>query len=233
MRVATYARVSSPFSVQREEEKLRQRQEIDNQITPLKEYISNRKWIDAYTYIDYASGKNTRKRPEFNRMMADAFQAKFDLIVVWKIDRFARSIEDFVRNISELDRSGIRFISITQGIDTDKQSPSGRLLMNIIASFAEFERMLIVERINASIAQRKLAGEPIGRTKQTTHTDLIISMFKTGFSVRDIAHTVGVKRGVVERRLKENNITRASREVKPVEIGGFTDGDTADDLIYE
>ncbi len=206
MKVAIYARVSSPLPKVGDKEaeedfKKRLKQDTENQIVPLKEYVTNKQWELYEIYVDHIS--SIKKKPNFNRMMEDARWAKFDCILVWKIDRFARSMQDFIYWIKELDRLGVRFIAITQNIDTDKQSPSGRLLMSILAAFAEFERDIIIERIHASIAMRKAKGLPIGRTKTIARLGRLYEMREEGFSIRAIAKELGVSKSLVERRLNE------------------------------
>jgi putative DNA-invertase from lambdoid prophage Rac len=192
IKVAIYARVSTL-----------DQQDLDNQLKPLNDYVNNKKWELVNIYTDHASGGSTKKRPQFQLMMKDAFEGKFQIVLVWKIDRFARSMQDFAYHIGELDRMDIRFISITQGIDSDKQSPSGRLLMNMMAAFAEFERELIRERINASIATRKAKGEPIGRARVMVNIDEIWELKEKGISIRGISKLLEIDKMVVMRRLKE------------------------------
>jgi putative DNA-invertase from lambdoid prophage Rac len=214
MRTAMYARVSTPFSITKEKEKEKQKQDINNQLNPLLEFIHNKKWVQNVTYLDYASGKNTDKRPQFQKMMKDAFQAKFDCLIVWKIDRLARSMTDFFKTMEELKRLKIRFIAITQNIDTDENSPTGRLLVNIMASFAEFERELIKDRINASIANRRAKGEPLGRKRVDTDISSIIKMREAGLSIRYIAEVKGINKNVVMRRLQEHDKANSQTKAK-------------------
>lgn len=203
MRTGIYARVSTPFSIKKEEEKIKQTQDINNQVIPLIEFINNKGWTHQHTYLDYATGKNTN-RPMFQELMKDAFQAKFDCVIVWKLDRFARSMQDFINSVKELDRLKIRFICLTQNIDTDSQSSAGRLLMNMLASFAEFERELIVERIKASIDQRRAKGESLGRPKVICNKEKLWNMhYIEGMSIRKVAFELGLTRSTVKRRIKE------------------------------
>jgi DNA invertase Pin-like site-specific DNA recombinase len=136
-------------------------------------------------------------------MMIDARERKFDVVIVWKLDRFARSLAEFTRLVEELTRYNIRFLVLTQPIDTDKQTPTGQLLMNMLACFAQFERSLIVERINSSISRRKAQGLPIGREKVIVNIETILELREKGKSVRQIAELLGVKRGTIANRLKE------------------------------
>jgi len=204
MKVAIYVRVSSPLAKEtdNEEIKKKQKQDVEMQLYSLNEYVSNKlSWMLTDTYVEYAS--SVKHRPIFLKMMEDARKGKFDCIVVWKIDRFARSIQDFFYWIKELDRWEVRLIVYTQNIDTDKQSPTGKLMMTILAAFAEFEREIIIERINASIAMRRAKGLPIGRTKIIGRIDEMSELHKMGMSYRNIGKKMNLDKTLVMRRIKE------------------------------
>lgn len=208
MRVVIYVRVSLPYvkgkaTLTEEEIKKLQKQDVDNQLFPLREFVANKKWELVKEYIDYSSGKSTDKRTSFQQLMKDAFLAKFDCVVVWKLDRFARSMQDFVATIKELDRLKIRFIATSQNIDTDNASPVGKLMMHIMAAFAEFERELIVDRIKQSLATRKAKGLPLGRARVIVDKSKIEGMIKDGLSVREISKRLKVSRMTIKRRLGE------------------------------
>ena len=118
-------------------------------------------------YIDDGySGKNAN-RPKLKSCTADAKAREFDAIAVWKLDRWGRTVQQLVKDIIDFDSAGIRFIAITQGIDTDARSPISRLLLHIMSAFAEFERSVIVERVIAGIrnalAKGTRSGKPISR----------------------------------------------------------------------
>jgi DNA invertase Pin-like site-specific DNA recombinase len=108
---AIYARVSTAD------------QHCEMQLTELREYAARIRWKTA-EYVEYASGKAGSKRPELDRLMEDARLRKVDVVVVWKLDRFGRSVQEFLDRVVRLDQSGVRFIAVTQGIDTDKNSPA-------------------------------------------------------------------------------------------------------------
>jgi DNA invertase Pin-like site-specific DNA recombinase len=94
------------------------------------------------TYQDVASG-STNARPDLTRLIADAKAGKFDCVLVWKLDRFGRSLVDCLNNIRTLDENSIRLIAVTQGLDTDSKNPGSRFLLHVLAAAAEFERELI------------------------------------------------------------------------------------------
>lgn len=152
MKVALYARVSTD------------KQETDNQMIRLNEWAGNMKWEVFDRYVDIASGKNA-KRPELTRMLQDAKKHRFDTIIAVKLDRIGRSVID-VRNIVEnLLNWDVGLKMLDQDIDT--KSSSGRFTLTILSAVAEFERELIVERVNDGLARAVKEGKTLGRPKNT------------------------------------------------------------------
>src|SRR5215472_13066016 len=152
MRVATYARVST------------QQQDMRLQTAELGQYIASRGWSQADHYEDVMSGAKAN-RPGLARLMADAQGRKFDVVLVWKLDRFGRSLRDCLNNIQTLESQGIRFIAVTQGLDTDQQNPASRFLLHVLGAAAEFERSLIRERVSAGMKAARKAGKTLGRPR--------------------------------------------------------------------
>jgi len=151
MKAAIYARVSTSD----------QHNEI--QIKELTAYVERRGWELAGVYQDQMSGAKAQ-RPGLDALMADARLHKFDAVIVWKLDRFGRSLINCVAGIQELTAAGVRFIAVSQGLDTDAANPTSRLLLHILAALAEFERELIKERG----VGRAQAREDQGRRGLTT-----------------------------------------------------------------
>src|ERR1700688_1432508 len=139
------------------------------QVRELKEYVERRGWELAGTYQDQMSGAKA-SRPGLDQLFAEARRRKFDIVVVWKLDRFGRSLVHCVSGIQELASKGIRFIATSQGLDTDESNPASKLLMHILAAVAQFERELIHERVSAGMkAARKhgtKTGNAIGRPRR-------------------------------------------------------------------
>jgi putative DNA-invertase from lambdoid prophage Rac len=106
------------------------------------------------------------QRPGLDTLMADARLHKFDAVIVWKLDRFGRSLINCVAGIQELTAAGVRFIAMSQGLDTDTSNPTSRLLLHILAAVAEFERELIKERVSAGLKHAKAKGVRIGRPRR-------------------------------------------------------------------
>lgn len=203
MKIVIYVRVSSPIAKDDDTEdfKKKQKQDVDNQIFALRSFADNRQWEISHIYMEYQS--SVKHRPIFNTMMEDARLGKFKTMLVWKIDRFARSMNDFCYWTKQLQTWGVRFIATQDNIDTDITTASGQLMMNILGAFAQFERQIIVERINASIAMRRAKGLPIGRTKIIARIDKMFQMHKEGKSIREIAKEMELDKSLVFRRIKE------------------------------
>jgi putative DNA-invertase from lambdoid prophage Rac len=186
--VAIYARVSTTD------------QTCEQQLDALRGYVAARGWKIQGEYVETMSGAKDN-RPQMLRLMEAARLRAIDCIVVWKMDRWGRSMPHFVMSVQELRTLGVRFIAITQGIDTDESSPAGRLMMNMLASFAEFERELIVERTNAGIARAKRAGVHCGPPFRVIDRTKVAALRKDGLSLRKIADKLGVSYMTVSRAL--------------------------------
>jgi putative DNA-invertase from lambdoid prophage Rac len=165
-------------------------QSVSMQEHELREYAARMKW-DVIEYTDKTSGTKAR-RPGLDKLMEDARLHKFDVVIVYKLDRFARSLQHLITNIQSLDSYGVRFICLTQGIDTDKTNPASRLMLHILGAVAEFERGIIVERINSGIAEAKRRGVHCGRSKRVFPRDQAARLRKAGMSLRAIGEKLGV-----------------------------------------
>jgi hypothetical protein len=126
MRTAIYARVSTAD------------QNCELQLRELQDYVDRHGWQISETYQDIISGAKA-SRPGLNRLITDAQARKFDCLLVWKLDRFGRSPVDCLNNIRILEDQGIRFIAVTQGLDTDQKNPASRFLLHVLGAAAEFE----------------------------------------------------------------------------------------------
>src|SRR3954451_11009067 len=166
-RAAIYARVSTVDG----------RQDPETQLRQVREYAERRGFPVAHECVDHASGAKN-DRTEYRAMLEAARRRQFDVLLVWRYDRFARSMRELVNALSEFEGLGIDFISYNEGADTT--TPQGKLLFGIMASLAEFERSLIAERVKAGMERAKAQGKHTGRP----------SLSKT-------------KRDEIERRLKE------------------------------
>jgi DNA invertase Pin-like site-specific DNA recombinase len=185
-RVALYARVSTSNGQQDPEMQLRE----------LREYVGHRGLTIVGEYIDKMTGSKD-SRPALNRLMADAGQRKFDAVLVWKLDRFGRSLRHLVNAIAELEALGVAFVSFRDNLDLS--TPSGRLMFQIIGAMAEFERSLIQERVKAGIRNARAKGKKLGRPRADVRESHIEGLRASGASWRAIAKEVGVGVGTVHR----------------------------------
>src|SRR5271168_3216873 len=144
-RVALYARVSTLNN-----------QDPEMQLSELREYAGRRGWEIIEEFTDQGVSGCKESRPALNRLMSDACRRRFDAILVWKIDRFGRSLKHLVNALAELAALGVAFISLRDNIDLS--TPSGRLMFQIIGAMAEFERSLIQERVKATCETRARRG---------------------------------------------------------------------------
>lgn len=184
---AIYARVST------------QAQEYDMQVSELQGYAARMGW----TVVVYAEKMGSlKRRAVFEAMMADARQRKFDVMLVYKLDRFARSLQQLLANIQLLDGYGIRFVCTSQSIDTDKANPASRLMLHVLGAVAEFERAIIVERVRSGMAEAKRKGKHVGRKKEVWRRDDAVELRDQGLTMREIAVKLERSLSSVARVLK-------------------------------
>ena len=207
MRAAIYARVSTTD------------QNCEMQLAELREYVSRRGWKSAGEYVDTGWSGTKASRPELNRLMNDAGQRKFDVILCWKLDRFGRSLLHCKSALQELQGHGVRFIATSQNIDTDESNPAARFLLHILMAAAEFERELIRERSMAGLkryrgqyAAGKVGKEvhsrsgkdlPVGRPKRVFARQRVLELRAQGQSYRQIARQMRIGEGTVRRVLSQ------------------------------
>ena len=181
MRCAIYARVSTTD------------QNCEMQLRELREYISHRGWQGGGEYVDNGFSGARASRPALDRLMADAAKRKFDCLAVYKIDRFGRSVLHLNQQLAALTSHGVRFIATSQSLDTDEKNPTSRLLLQILASVAEFEREMIRERTISGIRAAQAAGKVVGRPKRVFRRDEVVRLREVeGLSWRAIGAKLGI-----------------------------------------
>jgi DNA invertase Pin-like site-specific DNA recombinase len=181
MRCALYARVSTTD------------QNCEMQLRELREYIAHRGWKVAGEYVDTGFSGAKASRPALDRLMADAAKRKFDCVAVWKIDRFGRSVLHLNQQLAALTSHGVRFIATSQSLDTDQSNPTSRLLLQILASVAEFEREMIRERTLSGIRAAQAAGKVVGRPRRIFRRDEVVRLRDVeGLSWRAIGKKIGI-----------------------------------------
>jgi DNA invertase Pin-like site-specific DNA recombinase len=131
----------------------------------LREYAARRGWDVVGEYVDTGWSDAKASRPELDRLMRDAVLRRFDAVLVYKLDRFGRSVKHCLDGIAAFGAHGVRFLGVSQSIDTDRANPPARLLLHILASVAEFERALIRERVCAGVRNAKRKGKQLGRKR--------------------------------------------------------------------
>lgn len=206
-RVALYARVSTAKC----EKCGKIRTEHDNhshefkgqdpevQLRELREYIEHRGWrlTEAYTDAGVSGAKDSR--PELNRLMIDAGRRRFDVVIVWRFDRFARSVSHLLRALEQFQALGIDFVSLSENVDTS--TPTGKMVFTILGAVAELERSLIVERVKAGIRNARAKGKRIGRPGTKVNPAAVLVLRSEGESVRAIATQLNSSVGNVSRIL--------------------------------
>ena len=169
------------------------------QLSAMRDYAKKRKWVVAVEVKDVGSGATTR--PKREELIEAARRREIDAILVWRLDRWGRSLVDLVNTLQELTALEVGFVSLSEALDLT--TPSGRALAGMLAVFAEFERDILRDRVKAGIAQARQEGRPHGRPK--TAANLVPEMKrlrKEGVSKREIAKRLAVSRTSVIRLLR-------------------------------
>lgn len=187
LRVAIYARVST----------LNNGQDVQLQTRELEQFARARGWqlVDSYLDIGISGAKD--KRPELGRLMADAHKRRFDVVAVWKFDRFARSVGHLLRALDTFRALGIEFVSLSESLDT--ATPSGRMVFTVLGAVAELERSLIAERVRAGLRNARAKGKRLGRPRVLVDRTRIGRLRAEGLSWASIAAQLGVGEGTVYR----------------------------------
>jgi DNA invertase Pin-like site-specific DNA recombinase len=187
MRVAIYARVSTTGNGQSPEMQVRE----------LREYCERRGWKVVGEYVDVGISGTKEKRPELDRLMADANRRRFDVVAVWRFDRMARSVSHLLRVLEIFNALTINFISLSEAIDT--ATPAGKMVFTVLGAVAELERSLIVERVKAGLRNAKAKGVRIGRPKVVVDARRIGEFRAAGLAWRAICEKTGLSKGTAQR----------------------------------
>lgn len=181
-RAALYARVSTTD------------QTTENQLLELRKYAEARGWTSR-EYVDQAISGTKERRPALDQLMTDAKRRRFDVLVVWRLDRLGRNLTHLVMTIDELGALGIAFASLNEGIDTG--TPAGRLQLHLLAAIAEFERSRIVERVRAGMARARKEGRRLGRRPHRITDDDLARV--AHLSQNQAAAVLEIPRSVLQR----------------------------------
>jgi putative DNA-invertase from lambdoid prophage Rac len=189
MRAGLYARVST-----------HDQQTLGLQSEAMATYIKNRGWVAARQIEDIGSG--AKDRPGRESLMKAARRREIDVIVVWRLDRWGRSVADLRATLGEMTGLGMGFVSLTEALDLT--TPTGRAMAGMLAIFAEFEREILRERVRAGIVQARKEGRPHGRPRTASlRADEVIRLKAERVSHSEIARRLGIGRTSVRRVLAE------------------------------
>lgn len=197
-RVAIYLRVSTD------------KQTVENQDRELRQIAERRGWqvVAEYSDAGISGAKGRDKRPGLDQMLKDASKRRFDIVMAWAIDRLGRSLIDLLGTIQTLEACGVDMYLDQQALDTT--TPAGRLMFQVTGAFAEFERSMIRQRVNAGLKRAVAAGKTLGRPRISDKVEKrILDQLRTGDGILKVARELGVGTGTVQR---------IAREVRPFEV---------------
>lgn len=179
MKIALYARVSTNNG-----------QDPEMQLRELREYCQRRGWEISQEYVDVGISGTKEKRPQLDKLLADGHRRKFDVVVVWKFDRFARSVSHLLRALENFKALGIEFVSLSEQVDTS--TPTGKMIFTVLGAVAELERSLIVERVRAGLRNARAKGKKLGRPRSIPDPGVITRLRAQGASWRAVGAALGV-----------------------------------------
>jgi DNA invertase Pin-like site-specific DNA recombinase len=200
-RAAIYARVST----------IGHGQSPEMQLTELREHCLRRGWQIAGEYVDTGISGAKDRRPELDRLMQDGHRRKFDVVAVWKFDRFARSVSHLLRALDTFRVLGIEFVSLSESLDT--ATPAGRMVFTILGAVAELERSLIAERVRAGLRNARTKGVKLGRPGINLDRAKIVRLRGLGRSLREIAAELGCSHALVHKSLANSQRIGDEKEV--------------------
>jgi DNA invertase Pin-like site-specific DNA recombinase len=187
-RVALYLRVSTTG------------QTVENQERELCAMAARAGWeiVTVFTDAGISGAKGRDKRPGFDNLLRGAIRREFDMIAAWSVDRLGRSLQDLVAFLSEIQGAGVDLYLHQQAIDTS--TPAGRALFQMMGVFAEFEREMIRERVNAGIARARAKGQRFGRPRVDSEVEEYVrEQLRAGHGILKVARLAGVGSGTVQR----------------------------------
>lgn len=167
------------------------------QLRELREHCLRRGWTVASEFVDAGISGSKEKRPELDRLMADAHRRRFDVVIVWKFDRFARSVSHLLRALETFNALGIAFVSLSESLDTS--TPAGRMVFTVLGAVAELERSLIAERVRAGLRNARSKGKRLGRPRTIVDARRIGELRAQGRSWREIVAETGISKGSAQR----------------------------------
>ncbi len=197
MRAAIYARVSTLD------------QEPEHQLEELRRYIVARAWTAATEFVDRGVSGARESRPALDNLLKDAKRRRFDILVVWRLDRLGRSLRHLILFLGELNALGVGFVSLHEGIDAT--TPAGRLQLHVLGAIAEFERASIAERVKSGLRRARAQGVRLGRRRTTPLPDGA----PRGLTVRQAAKLWGCSKSTAAERLARGLVPPAGQTSEP------------------
>lgn len=194
LRVALYARVSTVGA-------RIDPQDPETQLHRLRAYAIDQNYSVSKEYVDHVSGV-TSSRPELDKMIADARDGKFIMVLVTKVDRMGRSVFNLLALLQELETYGVKFLCVDQP-EISTKGPYGRLMMQMLAAFSEFELELIRERTRAGLERARADGKVLGRPRIVVDATEVLELLNRGHSLRQVADELGLSLGTVHRCSKK------------------------------
>lgn len=185
-RAAIYARVSTQNG-----------QNPEMQLEEIRQYCRRRDWTILREYVDKGISGAKERRPALDQLLIDCKKRAVDCVVVYRYDRFARSLRQLVNALEDFRALGVDFVSLHEGVDTS--TPNGRLVFGIFASIAEFERELIRDRVRSGLALARSHGKRLGRPRVSVDRARIATLRRDGRSWSEICETLGVSKGTAQR----------------------------------
>ncbi len=185
-RAGIYARVSTNNG-----------QDPEVQLAEIRQFCKRRDWTTVQEYVDKGISGSKEHRPALDKLLADCRKRAVDCVVVYRYDRFARSLRQLVNALEEFRALGIDFVSLHEGVDTS--TPNGRLVFGIFASIAEFERELIRDRVKSGLALAKSRGKRLARPRVNVDRLGIATLRNEGRSWAEICDVLGISKGTAQR----------------------------------
>jgi DNA invertase Pin-like site-specific DNA recombinase len=192
MRIALYARVSTDG------------QDPEVQLHALRAHATNRGWIIAEEFVDHGDSGAKETRPALERMIKAAWTGTFHAVLVWRFDRFARSVKHLLTALEKFRSLNINFISLQEQFDTSH--PIGNAMFTIIGAMAQLERDIIRERVKAGLDRARSRGVRLGRPASLAQPNEVLVLHREGLSLPDIARQLHCSRSTVKRRLRQGTI---------------------------
>jgi DNA invertase Pin-like site-specific DNA recombinase len=176
-------------------------QHPETQLHDLRQFASQRGLQIVREYTDHGFSGTKARRPALDELMEDARRHKFDVLMVWSIDRLARSTKHLLQTLDELNGMGIQFLSQREAIDTE--GPLGRAIIVIVSAIAELERCIMIERVRAGMRRAKIEGRRIGRAPLNVNRVVLLRDRERGLSLNQLAKAHGISKASVCRVLRE------------------------------